>query len=546
MCMGQRSMRYFGQKLRLAEELQEQARQKNFSPRAILGCITTSKCGVIFRHELASRLGIKDIIQVNHGQVSLKDIAHDLLGQASLSRIYAQLIPNEKIAVDFSSPNIAKPFHVGHLSSTVIGNYICNLKRYLGDQVFAINYLGDWGSQFGLLSAGFRKFGEENLLKNEPLKHLLDVYVKSHELAEKDEEFSQTAVDHFAKLEAGDEDVKKLWFNLRHISLKEYFKLYTKLGIKFDVIQGESSFHLDSKELITKLTKQRIIRESRNLQGLYLSEDYFVPLVKSNGSTLYMTRDICAAISRRKQLGVKTLYYVVDNSQAKHFSDLQRCIDKIMNDPVRIVHVKFGRIEGLSTRKGQVVLLEDLIDEAQHRALKGMQETSTTRVSPDAYDKTSLNLALSALYVNTLKTRRQRNEKFDWERCFALKGDSGVSLQYCHARLCSLRESNKVEPVYHEEILELFLQDDHVRDSIYLLSQMEECLLRSDTLLESCEFLQCLFKLCHSINKTLRTAKVGNEPNRKLAETRLLLFERLKDALANGLKLIGVRPLTSM
>lgn len=324
--------------------------------------------------ETAERLGIRAerlCIKAEPAEVCLKDIANDLFNQKSQRRVYAEIIPNQKIAIDFSSPNIAKPFHVGHLSSTIIGNFICNLKRDIGDEVVGINYLGDWGTQFGLLSAGFQQFGDAKRLKEEPLKHLFEVYVKSNQLAEKDKEFRQKALDDFAKLEMGDKELRKMWFDFRHISLKEYFKIYSKLGVKFDLIQGESSFHIDSQELISTLRKQRFLEENRDLQGLYLSEDTFVPLMKSNGSSLYMTRDICAAISRHKQLNVNTLYYVVDNAQAKHFSDLQKCLDKIMKGSIRIVHVKFGRIKGLSTRDGQVVLLDDLIEEAQLRALKG-------------------------------------------------------------------------------------------------------------------------------------------------------------------------------
>ncbi|XP_022673337.1 probable arginine--tRNA ligase, mitochondrial isoform X2 [Varroa jacobsoni] len=545
----QRSLRYFGQKLRLAEKLQEQARQQNFSSRSILGCITTTANNVYFRPETAERLGIRAerlCIKAEPAEVCLKDIANDLFNQKNQRRVYAEIIPNQKIAIDFSSPNIAKPFHVGHLSSTIIGNFICNLKRDIGDEVVGINYLGDWGTQFGLLSAGFQQFGDAKRLKEEPLKHLFEVYVKSNQLAEKDKEFRQKALDDFAKLEMGDKELRKMWFDFRHISLKEYFKIYSKLGVKFDLIQGESSFHIDSQELISTLRKQRFLEENRDLQGLYLSEDTFVPLMKSNGSSLYMTRDICAAISRHKQLNVNTLYYVVDNAQAKHFSDLQKCLDKIMKGSIRIVHVKFGRIKGLSTRDGQVVLLDDLIEEAQLRALKGMQEANTTRVSPEEYDKISLDLALTALYVNMLKTRRQKNETFDWEKCFSLKGDSGISLQYCHARLCSIREANEIEPNYHEEVLDEFLQDSHVCEALILLSQMEECLLRSDATLESSELVQYLFKLGHAINKAVKTARVANEKNFKLAETRLMLFDRLKESLAHGLKLIGARPLTKM
>lgn len=539
-------MIYLELKHSLANSLKKAAKTHGLPLRSLLACVATSENSVGYRNEIASKFGIKVDLSIPNGEINPGNLAAELLIEKKLPRLYNDLIPTERLAVDFSSPNIAKPFHVGHLTSTILGNYVCNLKSYLGDKVKRINYLGDWGTQFGILSAAFAMYGSQEKLKKNALGHLLEVYVEGNKLAKEDESFAALASESFAKLESGDETVKEIWWNFRDISLKEYFKIYSKLGIKFDLIQGESAFHKDALQLIEEAKKDSLLTELNGLQGLFVKDDNFVPLLKSNGSTLYITRDICAAIARRKEFKLDSTYYVVDNSQTKHFTDLKYCLEKLNKADMRIVHVKFGKMRGLSTRKGEVVLLEDLVDEACNRALQGMDSTKTTKVPQEERDKTALDLALAALYVNTMKSNRQRDSTFDWERCFSFKGDSGISLQYAHARLCSLEEVNQqIEPRLHIDIIHQLFEDYNLRAAVVHLAQFEECLLRSDTSLEPSELVQYLFKLSHIVSRMTKTCQVKGEKS-PLAESRLLVFTRLREVLAEGLRLLGVKPVRKM
>lgn len=285
--------------------------------------------------------------------------------------------------VEYSSPNIAKKFHAGHLRSTVIGNFIANLKQSLGNNVIRMNYLGDWGMQFGLLGAGFGQFGCPEKLKQNPLQHLFEVYVQVNKEAERSEDIKQAAREFFRQLEQHESQAVSLWKQFREITVSEYQRVYQRLGVHFDVYSGES-FHQDqAQEVLQQLQSQGLLKTSEKGTGvvdLSLDGDMsnVCTVVRSDGTTLYITRDIAAAINRKEMYNFDEMIYVTDKSQENHFSQLFQILLSMGHSwAQRCRHVTFGLVQGMKTRTGEVVFLEDVLDEARARMLHNMSQSNS-------------------------------------------------------------------------------------------------------------------------------------------------------------------------
>ena len=328
-------------------------------------------------------------------------------------------LPQDKIIVEFSSPNIAKPFHVGHLRSTIHGNFLSNLFQSLGHDVKRLNYLGDWGTQFGLLQYGLDQgwLSWEEISKR-PIHSLLEIYVKANAMADKDECVSATARNLFQRLEQGDEELSKNWNEIRRYTVTELRHMYARLGVQFDEFNWESQYGM--KDLIAVLSDLdktgRLVTTPQGTKVVRLNDQRTVTLVKSDGSSLYLTRDVAAAIDRRQRFPFQRMLYVVDNAQSDHFVALKSLLT-FMDHPWAsdIEHVKFGRIKGMSTRKGTAVFLSDLLDEA-HARMKAKQMISpNTRVAVEDSPHITDALAVSAVIINDLKQRRQRDYNFSWD-----------------------------------------------------------------------------------------------------------------------------------
>ena len=273
------------------------------------------------------------------------------------------------VVVEFSSPNIAKPFHVGHLRSTIIGNYIANLNRFLSNKVTTINYLGDWGTQFGFVQLGLKLANiSESALKEDPINSLYKAYVYANNLSKEDPTINDKAREIFKLLEEGNDESLKEWEILRRHTVEELKKTYSRIGIKFDEYHWESMYNAKKLEtLFSELERLQLLttdEESRKV--IRLGDKRIVPLLKSDGSTLYITRDIAAAIDRFNEYKFDDMYYVVDNAQSEHFTRLVSILER-MEFPwaKRLKHVKFGKIRGMSTRKGTAVFLNDILDETR-------------------------------------------------------------------------------------------------------------------------------------------------------------------------------------
>lgn len=276
---------------------------------------------------------------------------------------------NKNIIVEFSSLNIAKPFHIGHLRSTIIGNYIANLNSFLHNQVTKINYLGDWGTQFGYIYLGMKIAKIDNIeIETNPIRTLYNVYVNANKLAEKNPDMKEQAKKIFQQLELRDNVIHKNWETIKQFTVLELEKTYKRIGVIFDRYDWESMYTIKNiSKIINTMEEMQLLKlDNNNRKVIYINEKKSVPILKSDGTSLYLSRDIAAAIDRFEKNKFDAMYYIVENGQSDHFTNLIQILNKMkLPWADRLKHVKFGRIQGMSTRKGEVIFLEDILNKAQ-------------------------------------------------------------------------------------------------------------------------------------------------------------------------------------
>ncbi|XP_028809140.1 putative arginine--tRNA ligase, mitochondrial isoform X2 [Denticeps clupeoides] len=451
--------------------------------------------------------------------------------------------------VEFSSPNIAKKFHAGHLRSTIIGNFISNLKEALGNDVIRVNYLGDWGMQFGLLGVGFQRFGSQEKLKENALQHLFDVYVQVNKEAEGDEGVQEAARVFFRKLEEGDDHALLLWKQFREITVEEYKRVYKRLGVHFDLYSGESFHQRQTQHVLQKLREQDLLKTTEKGTGVVdLSPagdmSSYSTVLRSDGTSLYITRDIAAAIDRKEKNNFDEMIYVTDKSQALHFKQLFQIL-KAMKCPWAdsCRHVPFGLVQGMSTRHGEVVFLEDILDEARNRMLRNMSHSRTTKDLENP-EYTAEKVGVSALIIQDFKGPITSDYKFDWKRVLQAQGDTGVFLQYTHARLCSLLRMHG-DSASEAEFDPALLQEDR---SIFILQHLlryDEVLYRCTQELQPRHLVNFLMTLSHFVASAHKNLAVKGSPP-ALAQARLRLFAGACSVLANGMTILGITPTEKM
>jgi len=450
------------------------------------------------------------------------------------------------VLVEFSSPNIAKPFHVGHFRSTIVGNFVANINKVVGHKVTKINYLGDWGTQFGLIIAGLEQ-SETSMedVKKEPIKTLLEVYVKANALAETDPEFALKARNAFNSLEKGDFDKIDVWQACRDLTIEELDKNYAKLNVSFDHFHGESMYSADkSKQVINQLRECEMLIDLEDGRKVIELDDNRVTIIKSDGSSLYISRDIAAAVDRREQFRFDQMLYVVDNSQGNHFQNLFKILGKLGCDwSEDCGHVKFGKILGISTRKGNMVYISDLIEEATDIMLENQDKSDNTKLLGDEKVNNAEAVGISALIINDLKQKRSKDYKFSWDKALSHSGDTGVKLQYTHARLCSLIDT---AVFCHSEAADIdtsSLTESIALELVYHIGRYDEILSLSHSTLEPHHLVQYLFTLSNTTSKALKLLQVKTAPDIPTAQARLLLFACARKTLAEGLTILGIEPL---
>ncbi|KAG7509240.1 putative arginine-tRNA ligase, mitochondrial [Solea senegalensis] len=450
--------------------------------------------------------------------------------------------------VEYSSPNIAKKFHAGHLRSTIIGNFISNLKQFLGNNVIRMNYLGDWGMQFGLLGAGFGQFGCQEKLKQNPLQHLFEVYVQVNKEVEHNEDMKQAARDFFRQLEQHESQALSLWQQFRDITVQEYQHIYKRLGIHFDVYSGESEHQGQALEVVQQLQSQSLLKTSEKGTGVVdLSSQgdmsSVCTLLRSDGTSLYITRDLAAAAARKQQYQFDEMIYVTDKSQANHFQQLFQILLAMGHSWAQSCqHVPFGLVQGMKTRTGEVVFLEDVLDEARARMLNNMSQTKTTKEMDDP-EHTAEKVGISALIIQDFKGPLQSDYKFDWDRMLQAQGDTGVFLQYTHARLRSLIRMNcQIDAAPFDASL---LPEQTSIVILQHLLRYDEVLYQSALDLQPKHLVNFLLKLCHLSAKAHRELPVKGSPH-DVAQARLRLFGASCSVLASGMMILGITPVEKM
>ncbi|OXX84492.1 arginine--tRNA ligase, partial [Paraclostridium benzoelyticum] len=382
---------------------------------------------------------------VNKSQLA-KNVINDVLTQGKKYG-HSELGKDKTVVIDFSSPNIAKPFHIGHIRTTVIGNALYKIYDSQGYNTVRVNHLGDYGTQFGKLIVAFKKWGNKEVVESNPIPELLKLYIQFHDEAEKHPEMEDEARAWFTRLENGDKEATDLWQWFRDESLKEFSRVYDLLDIEFDSYAGES-FYSDKMDRVIDIIKDKgLLEESEGTNIVNLEEYNMTPalITKKDGSTLYMTRDLAAALYRKETYDFEKCIYVVGSQQSLHFQQLFKVLELIGFEWAKdMVHVPFGMValeEGtMSTRKGRVVFLESVL----RQAIEKTKETMLAK-NPNAenVDEIAKQVGVGAVVFQELSNSRIKDYTFSWERTLSFEGETGPYVQYTHARCCSvLRKAN--------------------------------------------------------------------------------------------------------
>ncbi|KAG7196817.1 hypothetical protein KM043_016930 [Ampulex compressa] len=449
----------------------------------------------------------------------------------------------KKLLIEFSSPNIAKSFHMGHLRSTVIGNYISNLCSYLSHHVKRINYLGDWGTQYGFVQLGL-ELKPYNAANETSIKALHRAYVEANTLAEERTSLRYRATELFDKLEKGDTELNRTWETVRQRTMKELCATYARFGVTFDEYHWESTYRLSEiGSLVDKMREMGLLCKDNEGRHVVSVANGHIPFLKSNESTLYIARDVAAAIDRYEKEHFDGMYYVVDNDQTVHFQNLKDILHTMGCDWAdRLQHVNFGKVLGMASRKGTGLFLDDILTTVGQLVKDRQYRTHTTKVNVDS-DMSYDVLATSVLVISSLRHRRVKNYSLDWAEALHMKGDSGIFLQYTHCRLKNLEVNNSLELKPHCD--PSMLLEPSIHELVALIANFEVAIAQSYQDLEASILIKYLFKLSHAVNKALTILQVKGEPL-DVANQRLLLFRAARNVLSKGMELVGVMPLERM
>lgn len=442
------------------------------------------------------------------------------------------------ITVDFSSPNIAKPFSMGHLRSTVIGNALSLIAEKCGYQPVRINHLGDWGTQFGKLIVAYKLWGEEEKVKESPIKELLKLYVKFHDEAEQKPDLNDQGREWFKKLEDADEEAMQLWKWFREESLKEFSKIYQLLGISFNSDNGEAFYNDKMNTVIELLEQMNLLEESEGAQVVSLSQKELPPCLikKRDGATLYATRDLAAAMYRQEQYQFVKSFYVVGNEQTLHFKQLFAVLEKMGYQWYKgLTHVPFGMIlkdgKKMSTRKGKVVLLEEVLNEAIRLALEGIQEKNPSLASKE---EVARQVGTGAVIFHDLKHFRLNDIEFSLTDMLRFEGDTGPYVQYTHARAASLLRKGNYKESDESALMDL----DEAWPVVHTLMYFPDTVMRAMEEYDPSQIAKYVIELSKAFNKYYASVRILDDQEKK--QERLSLVYCVKIVLKEGLRLLGI------
>ena len=448
----------------------------------------------------------------------------------------------KNIVLDYSSPNIAKPFHVGHLRSTVIGNALYNIFSCLGYNCVSINHLGDWGTQFGKLIVSYKKWGNKKSVEENGINELMRLYVKFHEEAKKNSELDNLAREWFVKMQNGDEEALDLWKWFNDLSLVEFKKIYERLGVKFDYYMGESFYNDKMQAVVDELKEKKLLVESEGAMIVDL-EKYKMPpclILRSDGGTLYPTRDIAAAIYRKKNFDFEKCIYVTAFDQKLHFEQWFKVIDLMGYDWAKnLVHVEFGLVSldsgKLSTRSGHVILMEDLLNEAVEKTKKIIDEKN-----PDLENKNDVAeiVGIGAIIFNDLYNSRIKDVVFSWDKILNFEGETGPYVQYTYVRTCSLLK--KAGDFDKKNLDYKVLTDEFSFKLVKLIGLFREKILDAAEKFEPYIISRHIMNIAQAFNKFYNNNLILDE-EKEVKTARLNLCLCVNLVLKFGLKILGIK-----
>ncbi len=474
-------------------------------------------------------------------------LAEEVLGEISTTEQYgkSRIGEGKNIVIDYSAPNIAKPFHIGHLRSTVIGGALYNIYKYLGYNVTGVNHLGDYGTQFGKLIEGYKMWGEEYDIEKDPINELTKIYIRINEVCKNDEKILENCRNNFKKLEDGDPYCVEIWKKFRELSLQEFQKVYDLLGSKFDSWNGESFYSDKMPEVIDILQKTGKLVESQGAKIIDLEDKGInTPCIieKSNGSTTYATRDLAAILYRARTYDFDKALYVTSYEQVLHFKQVFEVAKLLGLDEKYtngLEHVSFGMVllpEGkMSTREGNIIKLEELLNEAISRAKEIIEQKN-----PDLENKEEVakKVGIGAVIFNDMSASRIKDEVFDWNTILNFQGETGPYIQYTYVRTKSVLEKAGYLPKL-EDVNTKNLSDDYSMAILKLIYNFEDVLVQVTDKNEPSILARYLIDLAKAYSSFYNENKIIVE-NKDVQNARVYLTYATSEVLKQGAKLLGI------
>lgn len=479
--------------------------------------------------------------------INKETLAKEVLEEISKTEQYgkSEIGKEKNIVIDYSAPNIAKPFHIGHLRSTVIGGALYNIYKYLGYNVTGVNHLGDYGTQFGKLIEGYKMWGEEYDIEKDPINELTKIYIRINEACKNDEQILENCRNNFKKLEDGDPYCVEIWKKFRELSLQEFQKVYDLLGSKFDSWNGESFYSDKMPEVIDILQKTGKLVESQGAKIIDLEDKGInTPCIieKSNGSTTYATRDLAAILYRARTYNFDKALYVTSYEQVLHFKQVFEVAKLLGLDEKYtngLEHVSFGMVllpEGkMSTREGNIIKLEELLNEAISRAKEIIEQKN-----PDLENKEEVakKVGIGAVIFNDMSASRIKDEVFDWNTILNFQGETGPYIQYTYVRTKSVLEKAgylpKIEDVNTEN-----LSDDYSMAIFKLIYNFEDVLVQVTDKNEPSILARYLIDLAKAYSSFYNENKIIVE-DKEVQDARIYLTYATSEVLKQGANLLGI------
>ena len=450
----------------------------------------------------------------------------------------------QNVVVEYSSPNIAKPFHIGHIRTTIIGDSIKRIYDFLGYHTISINHLGDYGTQFGMLIVAIKKWGDRQVIEENPIPELLKLYIKINEEAELDPKLKDECRYWFSELEKGNEEAKELWSWIREVSLKEFNRVYDMFDIKYDSYAGESFYSEYMPAEVETLKNSGKLVDSQGAKIVDL-EKYNLPpslIIKSDGSTIYITRDIAAAHYRHRTYKPIKNIYVVATQQSLHFQQLKAVLSEMGYDWADdVIHVPFGMVSladgTLSTRKGRVVYLEDVLNKATDKVIDILTKREEEKGEKiENKEELAAQVGIGAVKFQELFNQRIKDYVFDLEKTLSFEGETGPYVQYVHARICSLLDKGGFD--LNNEINPDLLNEEEYK-ILRTLYNFTKVVIDAHNKYEPYFITRYIVELAKEFNKYYNSVQI-NVDDEILKNTRLMLCYAVKTVIKEGLNLIGV------